>query len=338
MENGQKNIIGRVAWVDICKCICMLCVITVHLESCTTWLSKAFGVWFLTAFFFVSGYCHKSSVSFKELIIKKVKGLLLPWFIFSNLNIFLSAVLSFKGDRNIGEELFWNFLQIRGIMDGLWFINCLFVAYIPLYFFAKIRNKTTALCLSFLLSILSTCYSFYMDPNQFPWGNSNLPWHLESAFTASFWMLLGFYFKQKYEAIYDKLVTKKMVPFVVGSYVLSVLFLLNLDKTIFRELYRYVPSLFGVFFIVMISKKIQMNKYVGFVGANTLLYFAFHGKVLALIENIMHTKLSAFYETCLNNELYSSCLAIITTIVISLVLIIPVKFVNRYLPQTLGRW
>ncbi len=338
MDETRKSLTRRIAWVDVCKCICMLCVIMIHLESCTTWVGRSFGPWFLTAFFFVSGYCHKNGLTFRQHMMKKIKGLLLPWFIFSNLNIILSAVLSFKGERNLGEELFWNLLQIRGIMDGLWFVNCLFVAYIPLYFLARMKNKTVALLLSFSLSVLSTCYSFFMNPNLFPWGNSNLPWHVESIFVASFWMLLGFWFKQNIEVSFDKHLSIKNVFFIVCCYIMSLILLLNIDASIIRELYGYVVSFVGLLFIIVVSKKIRMNKYIAFVGANTLLYFAFHGKIMAIIEKMLHSKLSSFYEMCLKDELYSSCLCVTIALIISIVLVIPVKLVNRYLPQTLGRW
>ena len=73
---------------------------------------------------------------------KKAKGLLLPWFIFSLLNIIASQILSFNKQGSLVSELSWNFLQIRGKGDEIWFLPALFLAFIPFYFFVDWYKKS----------------------------------------------------------------------------------------------------------------------------------------------------------------------------------------------------
>lgn len=127
----------RIEWVDTVKFICISFVILSHLETNTPFLSAFYRPFFLTSFFFASGYVYKSGRKFSEFITKKVKQLFIPWLVFSTVNLVLSSVISFNSHKSLVTELAWNFLQIRGKGDGVWFVACLFVAFIPFYFFIE---------------------------------------------------------------------------------------------------------------------------------------------------------------------------------------------------------
>ena len=60
-----------------------------------------------------------------------------PWLVFSVFDIALSQLISFNVHESLLEELKWNFLQIRGQGDQIWFVAALFVAFIPFYFFIQ---------------------------------------------------------------------------------------------------------------------------------------------------------------------------------------------------------
>lgn len=143
MRKKAKSVMEtkRIDWVDTVKFICIIFVILSHLETCTNFWTAFYTPFFLTAFFFVSGYVYKPSVRFGELLYKKYRQLFIPWLVFSVLNLLLSQVLSFNVHGPLLNELMWNFFQIRGKGDGVWFVACLFVAYIPFYFFVKLYEK-----------------------------------------------------------------------------------------------------------------------------------------------------------------------------------------------------
>ena len=121
----------RVGWVDIAKFICIFCVMNSHLESVTEPVFTLYSPFYLSLFFFCSGYVYHHRPGFGVFLQKKVHQLLIPWFFLSTANILLSQILSFNEHGSLMKELFWNLLQIRGKGDGLWFIAALFVAFIP---------------------------------------------------------------------------------------------------------------------------------------------------------------------------------------------------------------
>lgn len=207
----------RIEWVDIGKYICIMFVMLSHLESGSEILDKFYGPFFLTVFFFLSGYVYRQPRSFKEHMVKKFRGLFVPWLIFSNLNILLSAVLTLKGERNIASEFLWNLLQIRGHGDGVWFVAALFVAFIPFYFLIKWGKPGRVCAVATTLALISVIYTRLLPDGVLPWGDAALPWHLEYIFQAMLWMVLGYYFRIYGEAILDRTITplRRVIVWIV---------------------------------------------------------------------------------------------------------------------------
>ena len=346
MSNVVK---ARVQWVDVVKFVCIMVVMLSHLEAKTDFLSALFTPFFLNGFFFASGYVYKYKDGFKTFFVKKIKGLLWPWFFFSVLDILLSHIISFNSHMPLKEELMWNLFQIRGMHDGLWFIAALFVAFIPFYFFIKKydesqKDKTALFILlasSFMLSFLSRVYSGYMNPKLLPWGTYHLPWHIESIFVAMFWMVLGYLFKEKFESVFDEKI--KLAGFLI---ILSICLLMiyipfftnyEIPNKVVNYLYSYIKEFLSVLSLIYVCKRIKPNKYNLFVGQNTIIFFALHGKVYSLMQTVFKKVSLGLYTNILSNVITSSLFAIVFAIVLSIVLIIPVYIINTYFPFLVGR-
>ncbi len=323
----------RIEWVDICKFICIMFVMLSHLESGTEVLRKFYSPFFLSVFFFLSGYVYRQPKSFKEHFLKKLKGLFVPWFIFSNFNIVLSSIISLKEERNLWSELAWNALQIRGEGDGVWFVAALFAAFIPFYFLIRWEKPRYAIGLSFVLSFISIVYERAMNPDFFPWRSVSLPWHMEYIPQALFWMVLGYYFKLFAEAWFDQNNTLKNRIVVWGVYLL-IIFLPISGKWISIPV-SYLKSGLAICAVIALCKVCKSHKYIKFVGENTLTYFALHGKVYAVLEAILEQ--FSVYKILLQNEIGSNILAITITFVMSLLLIIPAAIINKWFPWILGK-
>ena len=80
---------------------------------------------------------YKPKSSFKDFLYKKIRQLFVPWLVFSVFDIVLSQIITFNEHDSLLEELKWNFLQIGGQGDQIWFVAALFVAFIPFYFFIR---------------------------------------------------------------------------------------------------------------------------------------------------------------------------------------------------------
>jgi fucose 4-O-acetylase-like acetyltransferase len=327
----------RIEWVDIGKYICIMFVMLSHLESRTELLYLFYTPFALKVFFFLAGYVHRQPVSFKEMLIKKVKGLIVPWFILSNVLLTMSAVVSFKKDRNIINDILWNLVQIRPHGDVMWFVPALFVAFIPFYFIIKYFDKKRAIIVSLILALASELYMIFMPGELFFWGNATLPWHLEYMFRAAFWMVLGYYYRLDFEYVLEKYNTTINLIIIAIVYLIMVYSPLQFSGQVLDMLYSYVKSAIGVTLIIMICKRVRTNKYIAYVGGNTLIYFAFHGKLYSVIEHVLRAVSENAYIACLSNVISSSLLAIVITIVMSFVLIIPSYVINRWFPWVLGR-
>lgn len=125
----------RIVWLDVVKYICIIMVMLSHLEADTDLWYVFYSPFFLSAFFFAAGYVYKPKDNFRGFLYKKFRQLFIPWLVFSLFDILLSQIISFNQHESLLTELKWNFLQIRGLGDEIWFVAALFVAFIPFYLF-----------------------------------------------------------------------------------------------------------------------------------------------------------------------------------------------------------
>lgn len=336
----------RIIWVDTAKYTCIMFVMLSHLESNTEFLSTLYTPFFLTVFFFVSGYVYNEKYTFSQFMYKKFRGLFIPWLVFSVFNILLSQIISFNNHGSLLTELGWNFLQVREHGDGVWFVAALFVAFIPFYFFIKWGNKrpdkrrNIVIAISFILSIISVAYTILMNPALLPWNSAALPWHIEYIFQAMFYMVLGYCFKTNYEIVFDKYNTKRNRIICWCVYLLMVYIPYYADvqlPTFIGVAYQYVCQFVGIITVISICKVIKTNRYIEYVGRNTLIYFAIHGKVYSLIQTILKKFVGVIYGTILLNTLTSSLFSIMFALGLSLILIIPAYVINWWFPFVLGR-
>ena len=194
--------------------------------------------------------------------------------------------------------------------------------------------------ISFILSVVSSIYVTYMNPELFPWKRNTLPWHLEYIFQAMFFMVLGYYYKIYGEEKIDKYNTKRnrVIIWIIYLMVIYMPYLFDIQyQGIVKIIHTYISQMLGVIAIISVSKNIKSNKYIKYVGQNTLLYFAFHGKVFSILQVIINKIAGEAYSFILGNDILCSVYAIIFTFVLSLILIIPSYIVNRFLPFVVGK-
>lgn len=342
----------RIVWVDVVKYICILMVMLSHLEANTDLLRTFYTPFFLSAFFFVSGYVYKPKDNFKGFLYKKFRQLFVPWLVFSVFNILLSQIVSFNEHSSLLSELMWNFLQIRGQGDGVWFLAALFVAFIPFYFFinryeAKTKKGTmghriyvVAILIAWVSSLISILYKRLMPADIFPWNSSALPWHIDYIFQAMFYMVLGYIFKQRFEKKLDQYIGwgACAVIWIIYLLLIYVPYATGLTFPLMIDiLYNYISAIIGITAVVMIAKKMPSNRYVNYVGQNTLIYFALHGKVYSVIQTVLKRFAGGLYAAILGNSVISSLFALAFTLLLSVILIIPAFIINKWFPFVVGR-
>ena len=97
----------------------------------------------------------------------------------------------------------------------------------------------------------------------------------------------------------------------------------------------YVLSILGILAAVYSIKKIPNNKFLSFIGTNSILYYCMHGKVLSILEAIL-SKVGVYNVVCgkIIGEIFS---VVGISICVSIILIIPCIIINKYFPFIIGR-
>ena len=337
--------VQRIEWIDIAKFICLMCVMNSHLETNTYLLSLVFTPFFLTLFFFSSGYVYRHNYNFTKFLGKKITQLFIPWFVFSVLNIVLSQVISFNEHADFKSEFFWNLVQIRGKDDGLWFVSALFVTFIPFYFFINWFQKTSVkkkycviVVASLFLSIMSSYYYIAMDPTLLPWNSVALPWHLEYIFVAMFYMVLGYLFRTRFELFFDRYNTPRFRYAIWIVFLGTILLEYKIPSTGLRDIaMTYVCQILGIMAVISVCKVLPANKFVLYIGQNTLLCFALHGKVYGVLQTVFKKFMPILYQNILGNLFASTLFSIALTFALCGILIIPIWIINHWFPFLIGR-
>lgn len=197
-----------------------------------------------------------------------------------------------------------------------------------------------AVTLAWLLSFTSILYTRVVPADILPWNSTSLPWHIEYMFQAMFYMVLGYMFRHNIEAEFDKHNTPKLRVVALIVYLLLV-FIPFFGKiklpTVADILYQYLTSVAGIATLILIAKVVKANKYINYVGQNTLIYFALHGKAYSIIQTLLKKFAVGFYSVVLNSVAISSLFCLGLSFILSVILIVPAYIINRWFPFIVGR-
>lgn len=328
--NNKMN--ERKAWIDSVRGIAFLMVIYSHLQYCSPSLMRYFEPIFLTTFFFVSGYLFKRAASFSAMFEQRVRTLIIPFVIYGVLNIVASQLFTFnKGSHgSFKTDVIDFFVQIRGYNDGLWFIACLFTASIFFFPLAKyIRNSKVLILVSMFLFAANR----FLDLPP-------IPWHLQFVGYAMFYMSLGIYYKENE----DKLAwLNHRISMIAATllYLLGVTLYwvvtngaISFGSTKFI-IDGWVITVFGIVVCVSFSKKLCNVRFLQFIGANSLLYFALHGKGYTILQIIVEKvmRILNVHHTLSSDFVLGLSIAALDAALVA----IPVVLINRYAQFTLGK-
>ena len=335
----------RIAWIDVAKYIAMMFVMLSHLEACPSFLRSFFTPFYLAVFYFCSGYCYRHRDGFNHFIQKKAKQLLLPWFFYSNLNILISNFHAIKTHRlTLAGELYRNLLQIRYYDERLWFLPALFMAYIVFYFvirsYMKHRDRKKTLTLCIALAFLRKLYKTFMDPSLLPWGLTNLPWHIDYIPTPLLFMVLGHFYRYGFEKKLEKYDDTVHRLFLWAIYLVLV-YAVTIGESSYAFLLEFavdhIRHIIAIALVVSFSKLVPDNKYVLFIGSNTLLCFCIHNKFATLMEAVFKKVFPVLYATILASPGLSAFYCVLMTLILSFILIVPIKLILRFVPWTIGQ-
>ena len=194
----MKENVLRKNWIDAAKAIAMFIVVLNHSELRIPGVNFWGGMFFVPAFFLLSGYTyHPDNGSYKEYVKKKAKRLLIPY-LTANLFLFLFFFIKMILTHNLTSDfvvrsllgilygrnqIFMSLDYHSNLMINLnaptWFLPALFVALILLegfYRLCKGNDKKVVLIVA-VYALFATGYHYFV-PVLLPWGLDIMPFFL----------------------------------------------------------------------------------------------------------------------------------------------------------------
>lgn len=143
---------------------------------------------YMPMFFLISGFfLHVEKYTIKEYVIKKIKGLLIPYLIWGVFHFAVwMAMYSLKivdlseTPQTMVIGLVWNNNVHMPIAGALWFVSCLFIISILSFIAVKLFGKT----IYFVASVIIGCVGLYVSPF--------LPWSANTALVGNLFFAVGY--------------------------------------------------------------------------------------------------------------------------------------------------
>lgn len=191
---------NRILWIDWSKVLLIYLVVLAHYGDIYAYVDNLICHFHMPAFFFISGYLHKT-LGVKESLFKNAKRLLIPALLFSLVClIFYIAIDIFILHRtfSLEEDVIKRLLGIvcydKDIASPpcgvIWFLEILFICKILLDALLKLGNRY--ILIFCILSVTATGIWTYQGVNDFSWL-----FYIQRLCINFPFMVLGFYFRRK---------------------------------------------------------------------------------------------------------------------------------------------
>lgn len=277
---------NRIEYIDLAKGICILSVVAAHAINFVDWHSMMeydfFRACRMPLYYLLSGLFFKTYGGLKNLIVKKVNKLLLPFFTFLN---FISIPLSIIDRHQISSIYNWILGSDYPMYNGpLWFLLSLFeinLLFYILHYFAIIRKNSIILLgmLCLLFSQIGFWSGVYGAPNIL---------YIGSTFTALIYFFEGYLLKN----YTDWLTDSKIDQYILVIIVLGVFLLVSCggDADYFANLsgiptWRfYLCGMLGPLSILALSKYIGYIPGVSYIGRYSIVILCVHYIVISIIS------------------------------------------------------
>lgn len=320
-------------WLDYLKGMCMMAVILNHLHAPHLYgrLTYPFE---LAGFFFAAGYTFRAEGGFFVFLKRKARSLLLPIAALGLINAVLSCCA--KGGSLL-PRLLGIAMQRPGAWDDLWFVACLFVMELIFCVVARfVPSSWGKLAACAALSVFG-----YVLMNVLP---AALPWHVENACVLAVFLCLGYVAKRaRLAERWTTCATAKAHWAgwaVVLAYAGSVFAVDNYPIDVHLRQYGHfvafmVSALLGLCVVVNLALLLERwqravaVRFLGYIGANTLVYYAFQSKCISLLD-------IAVSKFGWSSSTYAGSIA--CCLLACAMLAVPSYLIKRYAPFLLGRF
>ena len=341
MSTTEKK---RLSYIDIAKGFAMILVLFGHCSYCPAQLEVWLYSFHMPLFFALSGITFSiGKGNFKEFLIKKTKGFLVPYALLS-----LTLWILIYPSRIIrGGFKMKYFKSLIGIVIGyrhtdyyytMWFILALFVAELVLFFVVKlIENKKLWIknvsLLAFIALFVLIGYVVVQHVDGFIWS-------LDIAPFAFVFLAFGYLIKLNIELFYKLSKIYIVLFLLLGN--LGITYLNFKKSGYFVDLYYgklgnlfyyLLASVLGLCFALSLCYIIKKFRFLEYIGKNTLVFYAFqHSLVIPFCK-----QMTKYFFKAFNLEFNRDIMFVIIMVMSIIILSAMSEIINRYMPVLLGR-
>ena len=250
--------------------------------------------WAMPVFFYVMGVFFKPTITWREMLVKKVQSLLIPFFLLS-IPSYVQCIATLP-IRSFATKLINPFACIHGVG---WFLICMFWCYIFYYAIVRLTkyNNKWTLVICLVLSVLS----FYASTLRIMGYRIMLPMFLSTTFTVLPFICAGDIMKEWIKTVRpwweNLIVAVTTLAASWGVYLLQFKGGEYIDNWFYGQPYWEVLllSLLGAISILLICK--FLPRWMGFAGEHSLIVLMIHPYFIRILRNFHTSSIVVFIIT-----------------------------------------
>lgn len=326
---------NRIKWVDTVRGICIFSLLLCH-QTIENNIILLYGTFFMPLFFFVSGYLYK----YKGLdsIKKIIKGLLLPYIIFSYVTSCISPEMLRQITADTWLSYLWHTTQRMLLGRTYWFIACLIVVQILYTFICFTIDKWKYKDVFKLIIAICAILSIFVIRREY---SGFMVWNIDTACIAIGYFGFGDLFKKV--NIKNLKINYRLRIFSIVLLFVYIILALNfewkVDYYFDMHINRYdnpmlclALSIFSCATIILLSITNNCGTYIEKLGKNTLVIYCLH----SLWGIGIASKLFDFINV--DKWIHNNILQLfLVALLASYILLIIANFINKYMPFMLGK-
>lgn len=298
--------VSRNRQLDLLKAVAILFVVFGHCMNGGSARTYVY-TFHVPLFFVIAGITFRYDSLFKQFIVKKVKRILIPYYLVGCLSIlffkllgrYSAAALESKKDASASIlKLIKGLLYGSGMKGGLafnsalWFLPCLFCVACFLYLFLSLMGKTylktkCLLLAGVIISVLLVCQYKGMKLN------INWPYEIDTAVKMLPFSLVGYVIKDIYAQLEDKNRLLKglgaVLCLIVGAFLSMKVTYINYLVDLYGELaFFYVGAMFSCIGYILLSSIVKdVPSWVEYIGRNTMIVLLFHKFPILFFQTVI---------------------------------------------------
>lgn len=279
----------RLDYLDYAKGTAILLVVLAHIYAFNTDISRGIVITWIYSFhmplfFIISGLLMKLKHNElnKETIIKRFKGIIIPYFLFSSLAIIVNQILY---GINVKQAIKETLLTISGVgIDVLWFLPALFFGEVLLLLLNKyIKNINIRLYFILVIGILATFITK---------ENGVILVFVARIMISMLFISIGYYL---YNIIINRNISiiQLTILIIVQAILSNINRFVDLNNLVLGNIFLYfINSCIGTIIIINLCRRISKSNILSYLGKNSIVILGFHMNLIYLFLRITNYNLN----------------------------------------------